>query len=364
MPGVREPLLNPVATVSSLHHVGECGILSPDSSTMCRRRSFAVRSGRNRKGRQLHLGAAVHYLVAPLPHSPYTFSRRSTGEGVEMIVTFNIPASESVMEYRSTIDSVSSVSVRQMAVQEGSIDEWVKDKLEFEGRQFVVGEKPGMDYPVSAHEVYLDMKEGQRRAYLVLGDVYAMNDEGKTIYRYKAIPTVESSEKRMAMNKLHQLMEAAAIFYSENLHDEEGGKRAREHLLKLGIPEEIWDKRGLGYALPEWDKLMRVFGEEHIKELRELGLLVGGKRIIDRFRDRIICPLRDSEGRVIAFRGLAIEEGGVKLMDSPVHELFGDIVPVDWDGPFRIAVGSWGSSSKDWGKDPEERRIITTDMRQ
>ena len=257
-----------------------------------------------------------------------------------MIVTFNIPASESVMEYRSTIDSVSSVSVRQMVVQEGSIDEWVKDKLEFEGRQFVVGEVPGMDYPVSAHEVYLDMKEGQRRAYLVLGDVYAMNDEGKTIHRYKAIPTVESFVNRMTANKLHRLMENAAIFFSENLHDEEDGKRARERLDELGI--EGWDEKGLGYALPAWCEMKKVFGGVHVERLRELGLLVGDKRIIDRFRDRIICPLRDSEGRVIAFRGLAIEEGP-KLMDSPVHELFGDIVPVDWDGPFRVTV-----PSEDW----------------
>ena len=201
--------------------------------------------------------------------------------------------------------------------------------------------------PFEGFLVWLNRGIPGKSAYqvaLVAGDVFVMNDAGKTIQKF-VIPGKGSIQGLMSQEEkviaetgsLHLIMENVATYFSDNLYDAEDGLRAREKLIELGIPEEIWEKRNLGYALPEWHDLKTVFGlGGNIEELISLGLLVQGeKKIYDRFRDRIICPLLNADGIVIAFRGLAIE-GEPKLMDSPTHKLFNeyDLAPVDWDGPF------------------------------
>ena len=140
------------------------------------------------------------------------------------------------------------------------------------------------------------------------------------------------------VEQLHLIMEKAAAFFSDNLWDEEDGLRGREKLTELGIPEEIWEKSELGYALPKWDDLKNVLGNGcTIEDLIALGLVVeGDKKTYDRFRDRVMFKLYDSNDRLVAFRGIAIE-GEPKHLDSPVHELFDGYVladPIDWTKPY------------------------------
>lgn len=100
------------------------------------------------------------------------------------------------------------------------------------------------------------------------------------------------------------------------------GEKARVYLLSRGIGEAMWDKWGLGYAPPAWDGLLRALSRFGVQTLVDLGLLVLGERgPYDRFRDRLIFPIRDDQGRVVAFAGRAFE-GEPKYLNTPNTPLF------------------------------------------
>jgi len=100
------------------------------------------------------------------------------------------------------------------------------------------------------------------------------------------------------------------------------GEKARAYLLSRGISEPLWEKWGLGYAPPAWDALLRGLSRFGTQTLLELGLVVMGERgPYDRFRDRLIFPIRDDQGRVVAFAGRAFE-GEPKYLNTPNTPLF------------------------------------------
>ncbi len=100
------------------------------------------------------------------------------------------------------------------------------------------------------------------------------------------------------------------------------GETARAYLLSRGIDEALWDKWGLGYAPPAWDGLLRALSRFGVQTLLELGLVVMGERgPYDRFRHRLIFPIRDDQGRVVAFAGRALE-GEPKYLNTPNTPLF------------------------------------------
>ena len=155
------------------------------------------------------------------------------------------------------------------------------------------------------------------------------------------ITKVGEGEEITDVETLREIMDEVAAYFAENLFSSAGDK-AREHLTELGVSSVLWADQWLGYAPPEWANLKKKFGEKYgVKTLISLGLLVAGEGnaiVYDRFRDRVMCPILDSSGRPICFRGLAIE-GEPKTICSPVHELFGgdergaitgDLRPVDW----------------------------------
>jgi DNA primase len=128
---------------------------------------------------------------------------------------------------------------------------------------------------------------------------------------------------------LHQIMARVARFFEQNLADNE---RARGYTLARGIDAQTHAKFALGYAPDSWDALLNRFGaqEEERRELHRLGLIVerdtrGGERaagFYDRFRDRLMFPIRDSRGRVIGFGGRIIDQGEPKYLNSPETPLF------------------------------------------
>ena len=132
----------------------------------------------------------------------------------------------------------------------------------------------------------------------------------------------ETSEDSSDRERLREIMAAAAEHFAGNLRGPAGGK-AREYLEKRGYPEAVWDRFGLGYALPGWDGLKRAlrpsFDE---RSLVELGLLVDGERgTYDRFRDRTIFSVLDLSDRPIAFGGRAFD-GEPKYLNSSATPLF------------------------------------------
>jgi DNA primase len=124
-------------------------------------------------------------------------------------------------------------------------------------------------------------------------------------------------------------MARAARFFEQNLAD---NSHARAYVDRRGIDAATCAKFALGYAADSWNALLNRFGtdEEERRRLLQVGLIIerdtrGGQAqagFYDRFRDRLMFPIRDSRGRVLAFGGRIIEQGEPKYLNSPETPLF------------------------------------------
>ena len=138
-----------------------------------------------------------------------------------------------------------------------------------------------------------------------------------------------ASNTKRADEPLYELMGRVAGFYSECLARDE---HARAYVERRGLMRETVEHFGIGYAPNSWNDVLRRFGagETERRALSELGLIIerdrgqirDGERHYDRFRDRIMFPIRDVRGRVIAFGGRIIDQGEPKYLNSPETALF------------------------------------------
>jgi DNA primase len=128
---------------------------------------------------------------------------------------------------------------------------------------------------------------------------------------------------------LHEIMARIAGFFEQNLAD---NARALKYVNVRGIDAKTTAKFALGYAPDSWDALLKRFGsqEDERRQILQLGMIIerdtrGGERtagFYDRFRDRLMFPIRDSRGRVIGFGGRIIDQGEPKYLNSPETPLF------------------------------------------
>jgi DNA primase len=125
---------------------------------------------------------------------------------------------------------------------------------------------------------------------------------------------------------LHELMLRASRFYEQNLAD---NPRAQAYVQRRGIDAKTCAKFSLGYAPDAWEALLKRFGavDDERQRLLQVGLILerSAERtsgFYDRFRDRLMFPIRDSRGRVIGFGGRVIDQGEPKYMNSPETALF------------------------------------------
>jgi DNA primase len=137
-----------------------------------------------------------------------------------------------------------------------------------------------------------------------------------------AVPGREHSLRR----RLIEAHRAAADFYSERMAAREAGA-ARAFLASRGFADADWPRFGLGYAPAEWDALTRHLRARGFTdaELLRGGLARQGRRgPVDMFRNRLIWPIRDLTGDVVAFgaRKLAEDEDGPKYLNTPETPLF------------------------------------------
>ncbi|WP_062310617.1 DNA primase [Polynucleobacter sinensis] len=146
-------------------------------------------------------------------------------------------------------------------------------------------------------------------------------------------------EERTAMDAVRQqqamalseVMSSAADWYRQQL---KGAPRAVEYLKGRGLTGEIAKRYALGYAPDGWQGLEAVFGtyanDEVAKTLLEGGLLIQSEqgdnaqtaRRYDRFRDRIMFPIRNPKGQTIGFGGRILDQGEPKYLNSPETPLF------------------------------------------
>ena len=126
---------------------------------------------------------------------------------------------------------------------------------------------------------------------------------------------------------LYPLLTAAADFYRQALKSHPARKAAVEYLKGRGLTGEIARDFGLGFAPPGWDNLFKHLSNDTLqqKAMIDAGLLVEnaetGKRY-DRFRDRVMFPIRDSRGRIIAFGGRVLGDDKPKYLNSPETPVF------------------------------------------
>ncbi len=139
--------------------------------------------------------------------------------------------------------------------------------------------------------------------------------------------TEEAQAQEVVRKGLHEAMELACLFFEETLRGERGGQ-ARRYLAGRGLDGEIAREFRLGFAPGERYALRDHLAAKGVSSeiMIEAGLLVHGEDIAvpyDRFRDRVMFPIWDQKGRVIAFGGRAMSaDVPAKYLNSPETPLF------------------------------------------
>jgi len=135
------------------------------------------------------------------------------------------------------------------------------------------------------------------------------------------------SAPKESQQPLYDILEAAARFYEEQLRHAPARERAVSYFKGRGLSGQIAKSYRLGYAPPGWDNLLNGMGRELADRERLLatGLLVrndNSQRVYDALRDRVIFPIRDIRGRVIAFGGRVLNDDKPKYLNSPESPVF------------------------------------------
>jgi DNA primase len=127
-----------------------------------------------------------------------------------------------------------------------------------------------------------------------------------------------------SLDELRELLEKVNAYYQRQLREHEQRARAIDYLKGRGVDGPTAARFGLGYAPPGWDGLRDALGARATDGLLKLGLLIerGSGGGYDRFRDRIMFPIRDRRGRVVGFGGRTLADDPAKYMNSPESPLF------------------------------------------
>jgi DNA primase len=135
----------------------------------------------------------------------------------------------------------------------------------------------------------------------------------------------ENPAVRTERERLYLMLEYATLFFQKNL-----GSEAREYLLKRGLSEKTIKEWRLGYAPNDWKSLFTYLKTKNFKgeDIEKVGLIKKSEKVAgdfyDRFRGRIMFPIFDASGRVVAFSGRQFENDGTqaKYINSPETSLF------------------------------------------
>jgi DNA primase len=140
-------------------------------------------------------------------------------------------------------------------------------------------------------------------------------------------PDPQAAQKEARRQTLYDVLELAAAFFETRLQSADGA-RARGYLDDRGVKPDSQKTFRLGYAPRDKYALKQYLADEDIKpdQMIAAGLLIAGEDInvpYDRFRDRVMFPITDNRGRVIAFGGRALDpDTPAKYLNSPETDLF------------------------------------------
>jgi DNA primase len=174
-------------------------------------------------------------------------------------------------------------------------------------------------------------KHGDQFRFLMETEGLSFRDAVERLASLAGVPipaATPEEEKRDARRKtLHEVVELAAKFFEESLQARTGA-RARGYLADRGLAPATIARFRIGYAPAERFALKEYLGAKGVpvEDMVEAGLLVSGDDIplpYDRFRERVMFPISDFRGRIVAFGGRALDPNvSAKYLNSPETPLF------------------------------------------
>ncbi|MEW5952374.1 MAG: DNA primase [Bacillota bacterium] len=162
--------------------------------------------------------------------------------------------------------------------------------------------------------------------FLMLRDNLEFPEAVRALAERAGISIPESAgrqEARVRQESRAREINAEAVAYFQRCL--ENYPEAGNYLTRRGISSAVKDTFSLGYAPNSWDGLLKHLGTRGYKarELVEAGLVSDGdKRVYDRFRGRIMFPIRDERGRVVGFGGRVLDSSHPKYLNSPETSVF------------------------------------------
>lgn len=139
--------------------------------------------------------------------------------------------------------------------------------------------------------------------------------------------TRQQAKAEQVRRNVYDLLQSVSDYYQQQLREHLDKNKAINYLKGRGLSGEICKQFGIGFAPPGWDNALKAFGQqaEGLALLREAGMLVerdNGTGFYDRFRDRLMFPIIDNRGRVIAFGGRVFNDDKPKYLNSPETTVF------------------------------------------
>jgi len=146
---------------------------------------------------------------------------------------------------------------------------------------------------------------------------------------HEKVNGTEHGVKIKQADSLYQLMQQVDQFYRKQLREHPQAQKVVTYLKQRGLSGEIAAEYGMGYAPPGYESVLKALAGTSVnsgieKKLAEIGMLINNDRggTYDRFRDRVMFPIRDQRGRCIAFGGRVLGDDSPKYLNSPETPLF------------------------------------------
>jgi DNA primase len=157
----------------------------------------------------------------------------------------------------------------------------------------------------------------------------------------------QDEARRRGRQRLHELLAKTARFYARYLWDSAEAGKARAYLEQRGLAREIMAEFEIGFAPSAWDRVLTsaLAAGYSEQELHEAGLAQRGRRggFYDRFRGRIMFPLRDARGRVVGFGARAMRDNQppkyVNSPESPIYHKGRSLFGIDLARPYATKAG-------------------------
>ncbi|MCL4124055.1 UNVERIFIED_CONTAM: hypothetical protein GTU68_032940 [Idotea baltica] len=140
------------------------------------------------------------------------------------------------------------------------------------------------------------------------------------------VPTTQSFAPNPAKQNLYDLLDKVSQYYVHQLQTHSKRAEFVDYLHRRGLSEATIAHFNIGMAPDGWDNVLKTFGgnQHAIQQLTEAGLLSSNDsgRTYDRFRNRVMFPIRDRRGRVIGFGGRVLDDSTPKYLNSPETPVF------------------------------------------